>query len=193
MGMNMGIFQNTDILKCRLHKTASSIIASIIASICFFLVIQTVPSIAQTNLELEIEQYDFEHGIFDTPPDGNTSSTKGVGEDAPDRYDDTPLTNVPYEKEILRLSQILGAMHYLNKICPANVNKNWRGSMGNIINNERASGKYRGKLTAYYNRGFKAYQITYKTCTDNAKHVINQYTNEGAELAKSIIIRYGRQ
>ena len=61
----------------------------------------------------------------------------------------------PYESDLQRLSEILGALHYLRDICGAREGQAWRNEMQALIDAEAPSGERRERLTASFNRGYR--------------------------------------
>ena len=48
----------------------------------------------------------------------------------------------------------------------------------------------RDKLVAGFNRGYRGFQQTYRTCTPAADLVIRRYLEEGAKISRDITARY---
>jgi uncharacterized protein (TIGR02301 family) len=96
----------------------------------------------------------------------------------------------PYEADLQRLSEILGALHYLRDICGAKEGAIWRNEMQALLDAEAPSGERRGRLMASFNRGFSGFQQTYRTCTPAADYAIRRYLEEGARLSRDITARY---
>ena len=97
----------------------------------------------------------------------------------------------PYENEILRLAEILGALHYLRDLCGAREGALWRNEMQALLDAEAPSGERRDRLTASFNRGYRGFQQTYRTCTPAADLSIRRYLEEGSKIARDITARYG--
>jgi len=97
-----------------------------------------------------------------------------------------------YEEQMLRLSEILGALHYLRDLCGANEGQLWREQMQNMLLQEEPTDERRALLIARFNRGFRGFQETYRECTDAAIEANNRYIFEGTRLAGEIPGRYGR-
>ena len=98
----------------------------------------------------------------------------------------------PYDERLERLSEILGAVHYLRNLCADKPEDNWRASMQQLIQLE--AGKEPGrqeKLTAAFNRGYRSFAAIYTACTDSAVVAEERYRNEGATLATEITARFG--
>src|SRR5947207_6700423 len=96
----------------------------------------------------------------------------------------------PFDPSLQRLAEILGALHYLRGICGANEGQKWRNEMQSIVDAEAPSGERRARMVASFNRGFRGYQQTYRTCTPAADLVIRRYLEEGSKLAREMTARY---
>jgi uncharacterized protein (TIGR02301 family) len=96
----------------------------------------------------------------------------------------------PFEASLQRLAEILGALHYLRSICGANEGQKWRNEMQAIVDAETPSGERRTRMIASFNRGYRGYQQTYRTCTPAADLVIRRYLEEGSKLAREMTARY---
>jgi uncharacterized protein (TIGR02301 family) len=96
----------------------------------------------------------------------------------------------PYDRDLQRLAEILGALHYLRALCGANEGQKWRNEMQALVDAETPSGERRDKLVAGFNRGYRGFQQTYRTCTPAADLVIRRYLEEGAKISRDITARY---
>jgi uncharacterized protein (TIGR02301 family) len=96
----------------------------------------------------------------------------------------------PYESDLQRLSEIMGALHYLRDICGAREGQVWRNEMQALVDAEAPSGERRERLIASFNRGFRGFQQTYRTCTPAADYAIRRYLEEGSKIARDITARY---
>ena len=98
----------------------------------------------------------------------------------------------PYDERLERLSEILGAVHYLRNLCAGTAEDNWRASVQRIIELEAGKEpKRQEKLTAAFNRGYRSFAAIYTACTDSAVVAEERYRNEGATLATEITARFG--
>jgi uncharacterized protein (TIGR02301 family) len=93
----------------------------------------------------------------------------------------------PYDERLLRLSEILGAVHYLRELCGANDGQLWRDRMRELTDAEGSSALRRAKLTRSFNNGYRSYSRTYNSCTASAQTAINRFLSEGAELADAMM------
>jgi uncharacterized protein (TIGR02301 family) len=96
----------------------------------------------------------------------------------------------PYEADMQRLAEILGALHYLRAICGANEGQTWRNEMQALIDADAPGGDRRERLIGSFNRGYRGFQQTYRTCTPAANIAIRRYLDEGAKIARDITARY---
>jgi uncharacterized protein (TIGR02301 family) len=96
----------------------------------------------------------------------------------------------PFDGSLQRLAEILGALHYLRGICGANEGQKWRVEMQSIIDAEAPSGDRRNRIIANFNRGYRGFQQTYRTCTPAADLVIRRYLEEGSKIAREMTARY---
>ncbi len=96
----------------------------------------------------------------------------------------------PYDGNLQRLAEILGALHYLRAICGANEGQKWRNEMQALVDAEAPHGDRRARMIASFNRGFRGYQQTYRTCTPAADLVIRRYLEEGSKIARDVTARY---
>ncbi len=112
---------------------------------------------------------------------------------APVEAPPAPPTAAPYDDGLIRLSEILGAMHYLRDLCGAGEGTVWRDQMQGIIDAEQAEGERLGRLIDAFNRGYEGFKAVYRTCTPAATTAIERYMDEGAKIARDVAARYGRE
>ena len=109
-----------------------------------------------------------------------------------------------YEPQLLRLSEIMGSLAYLQTICaeqgpltPVNAQSGttaedapWRDRMENLMTAEDAGPARREKLAGAYNRGWQGYQYSYRMCTPNALLARRRFLDEGARLAHDVSTQF---
>ena len=98
----------------------------------------------------------------------------------------TPDTR-PYDERLMRLSEILGAVHYLRELCGANDGQAWRDRMKELMDAEGSTALRRAKLTRSFNNGYRSYSRTYNSCTPSAQTAISRFLTEGAEIADALM------
>jgi uncharacterized protein (TIGR02301 family) len=96
-----------------------------------------------------------------------------------------------YEREMMDLAEILGALHYLRELCGAKEGQLWREQMQFLLANEEPSAERKARMIARFNRGYRGYQEIYRTCTPPAAEAANRHAREGVRLAAEIPARYG--
>ena len=96
----------------------------------------------------------------------------------------------PFDSSLQRLAEIMGSLHYLRALCGANEGPKWRNEIQALIDAEAPSGDRRARMVASFNRGFRAFQQTYRTCTPAADLAIRRYLQEGSRIARDITARY---
>lgn len=92
----------------------------------------------------------------------------------------------PYDDKLLRLSEILGAVHFLRELCGANEGQVWRKQMSDLIESEGTSALRRARLAASFNKGYRSYRRTYQSCNSAAQTTIAKFLTEGADLATTL-------
>ena len=99
--------------------------------------------------------------------------------------------DAPFEGDLLRLAEILGALHYLRGLCGAKEGQKWRNEMQALLDAEAPGGSARRKnMTVSFNRGYRGFQQTYRSCTPAADVVIRRYLDEGMRISREVTARY---
>ncbi|HET9903588.1 MAG TPA: TIGR02301 family protein [Xanthobacteraceae bacterium] len=96
----------------------------------------------------------------------------------------------PYDRDLQRLSEILGALHYLRDLCGFKEGLLWREEMQRLIDAEAPSGERHDRMVASFNRGYEGFRQTYRSCTPAANVAIRRYLDEGGRIAREITARY---
>ncbi|MEZ0171884.1 TIGR02301 family protein [Microvirga sp. TS319] len=97
----------------------------------------------------------------------------------------------PYEKELLRLAEIMGALAMLRPLCTAPDGGEWGRRMQILLETEGTTQGRRERLAGAYNKGYQAYALTYHVCTPSAQEASTRFIREGEQLARNITGRYG--
>ena len=90
-----------------------------------------------------------------------------------------------YDDRLLRLSEILGAVHYLRELCGGNDGQLWRERMKELMEAEGSSALRKAKLTRSFNQGYRSYSRTYATCTPSAQTASRRFLAEGMQISKA--------
>lgn len=129
------------------------------------------------------------------PSAATAQSAAPKAETQPQGPEGTPETfekPAPYDEQLARLSEIIGAVHYLRNLCDKQGEPEWREAMQALIDAETATEpKRRARMVAAYNRGYRSFASVYTSCTPSAIAAEGFYRNEGATLAVEIAARYG--
>jgi uncharacterized protein (TIGR02301 family) len=115
------------------------------------------------------------------PPQGQPQSTPPVP---------PQVVAAPYDHDLARLAEILGALHFLRGICGSNEGQKWRTEAQALIDAEAPAGDRHDQMVASFNRGYRGFQQSYRSCTPAAGVVIQRYLEEGAHIAREITARY---
>ena len=95
----------------------------------------------------------------------------------------------PYDDKLMRLAEILGAVHYLRELCSANDGQLWRDRMKELIDTEGGTAIRRARLTRSFNQGYRSYRRTYVTCTPTAQSSIERFLAEGIQISEGLAQR----
>jgi uncharacterized protein (TIGR02301 family) len=102
-----------------------------------------------------------------------------------------PLPPV-YEDRLLRLSEILGGLHFLRQLCRFEDGAAWRAEMEGLLRSEKPGPVRRARLVSRFNHGFETYHAVYRFCTPSARRAIALYLAEGRRITNDIRARYGQ-
>lgn len=125
----------------------------------------------------------------DRPASAPLPPLKGQASPPPSPAPDATLP--PYEPQLDRLSELMGALAYLRDLCGKGDGAEWRGHMSALLDAEATTASRRERLAGAYNRGFRGYEATYKACTPSAQLVIARYLEEGDRLTRELSTRFG--
>lgn len=96
----------------------------------------------------------------------------------------------PFDADLQRLAEILGALHYLRGVCASNEGGKWRNEMQALIEAETPAGERRTRMIASFNRGYNGFQQTYRSCTPAATVAIRRFLDEGSRISRDLTARY---
>lgn len=98
----------------------------------------------------------------------------------------------PFEPQLLRLAELMGALHYLRALCGFADAPAWRDKMNALIDGQGLDQAGRERYAGAFNRGFRAYSETYRNCDEAAGKVIRAYLTEAGAITKDLDSRFGR-
>jgi len=99
-------------------------------------------------------------------------------------------TMATLDDSLQRLSEILGALHYLRSVCGGSEGNKWRTEMQALIDAEASAADRKARMVAGFNRGYGGFQQTYRTCTPAAEVAVRRYLAEGAKIAREVTARF---
>jgi uncharacterized protein (TIGR02301 family) len=97
----------------------------------------------------------------------------------------------PYEADLLRLAELMGALTYLRDLCHDGDGEKFRDSLTRLIEADTRAAEAKEQMAGAFNRGLEGYRLTYRLCTSNARAAIDAYLDETQRIAKDIAARYG--
>src|SRR4029079_16213067 len=97
-----------------------------------------------------------------------------------------PPDDRPYDAKLLRLAEILGAVHYLRELCGAQEGQLWRDQMKEIVRNEGSTAVRRAKLVNSFNDGYRRSRRPYRSCPSSATLAITRFSVEGAQISAAL-------
>jgi len=97
----------------------------------------------------------------------------------------------PYEKDLLRLSEIMGSLAFLRTLCAAPDAPEWSKRMQALLDAEGTTPARRERMAGAYNRGYRGYALTYRACTPSATEATTRYMKEGEVLSRNLAGRFG--
>jgi uncharacterized protein (TIGR02301 family) len=98
----------------------------------------------------------------------------------------------PYDVDLMRLSEILGALTWLDGLCGAPDAGAWRQSMERIIVAQRMDADDRRRYVDVFNRGHRTFAAVHRGCSEQTRWVIDRYMREGTMLVEKLETRFGR-
>jgi uncharacterized protein (TIGR02301 family) len=93
----------------------------------------------------------------------------------------------PYDQKLMRLAEILGALHYLRALCGAEDGQKWREATSELIRSEGTSALRKATIARRFNRGYRGYSRTYRHCTGSAKTTISRFVVEAVTISEDLL------
>ena len=90
----------------------------------------------------------------------------------------------PYEQQLMRLSEIFGALHFLRPLCNEKDNPSWRDRMEDFLDAETLDENRRRRFIERFNQGYRGFSVAYRDCTDAARLAMGQYLSEGETITQ---------
>ena len=96
----------------------------------------------------------------------------------------------PYEPQLLRLAELIGALAYLRDLCGDGDGAAFRDKMASLVDTEGTTEARKESLAGAFNRGFRDYELTYRACTPIARDIVVRFLDEASRIAKDVANRY---
>lgn len=96
----------------------------------------------------------------------------------------------PYENQLLRLSEVIGSVHFLSLLCKPDDGLIWHEQMQEMLDAEATTELRRAKLVERFNTGFSGFQATYRKCTSSAEIALNRYIGEAQNIVQNLTDEY---
>jgi uncharacterized protein (TIGR02301 family) len=100
------------------------------------------------------------------------------------------LADPPYQSRLDRMSEILGALHYLTPLCYPEEKNIWRGHMLALIDAENPTQARHDRMIGTFNRSYNGFKENYRTCNASAKLAAKRYSEERIRLSRELISRF---
>ena len=97
----------------------------------------------------------------------------------------------PYDPQLLRLAEILGALSYLRGLCGEGDVEVWHRRMQALLDAEGTTPVRKDRLAGSYNHGIDGYSLSYRSCTPNARTVVERFLAEASQIARQVENRFG--
>ncbi|AQS41926.1 MAG: Hypothetical protein BHV28_12410 [Candidatus Tokpelaia hoelldobleri] len=101
-----------------------------------------------------------------------------------------PAGLLQYDTKLLRLSEILGSLHYLRNLC-GEEGTQWRDEMNALLTAEQPNAARKARLLGAFNDAYRVFSDRYSQCTPAAHEAVNRYTKEGISLSQELVDRFG--
>jgi uncharacterized protein (TIGR02301 family) len=102
-----------------------------------------------------------------------------------------PNAPPPYEPQLMRLAEVLGALYHLRTVCSASDATVWRDRMAALIEAEQPTPDRRDRMAGAFNASFRTWARSYRSCTPAAELAISKFLDEASKIATNVKLRYG--
>ncbi|WP_310621032.1 TIGR02301 family protein [Flexibacterium corallicola] len=102
------------------------------------------------------------------------------------------LQSPPYEKQVMRLAEIMGGLHYLRPLCGHDEKYEWSGRMQAFLDSEVNNELRRRRFVERFNQGYRGFSSVYRRCTASAQESSRRYASEGVRITQDVIVKYSR-
>ena len=97
----------------------------------------------------------------------------------------------PYDPSLMRLAEVLGALSYLRGLCREKDAAAWHARMQALLEAEGTTPARKDHLAGAFNSGLQGYALSYRTCTPNARVIIDRFLSEASRITNSLENQFG--
>lgn len=97
------------------------------------------------------------------------------------------IENRPYDEKLMRLAEVLGAVHFLRELCAGTDGQMWRDRMRELLDAEGSTALRKARLTRSFNNGYRSYSRTYIACTPTAQTAVTRFMTEATDIAETLV------
>lgn len=90
------------------------------------------------------------------------------------------------QDRLMRLSELLGELHYVRSLCDPQNPSFWRDRMNEMIRLEKPPIQQRNDMIGQFNTGYNEAKAQFTTCTDQARSLSEAAAREGEGLARQL-------
>jgi uncharacterized protein (TIGR02301 family) len=90
------------------------------------------------------------------------------------------------QQRLLRLSELLGELHYVRSLCEPNDPGFWRDRMNEMIRLEKPPIQQRNNMINQFNAGYTSASYRFTACTAQAKSYASTAAREGQSIAQQL-------
>lgn len=102
-----------------------------------------------------------------------------------------PAPAPAYQADLMRFSELVGTIAYLDDLCGGADAGRWRGEMARLLDAQKLDTAARRPYVAAFNRGARSVAPAHQACTPDTRAVLDRFLAEGAARAADIGKRFG--
>ncbi|SMQ60057.1 TIGR02301 family protein [Devosia lucknowensis] len=95
----------------------------------------------------------------------------------------------PYQRQMERLSEIMGSLYYLQPLCTS-ASEDWRTQASELIDLDEPDEDRRQRLAGAFNTGYSAFSRFHHQCTPSSREALARLLEEAQRLARDIHTRF---
>lgn len=103
-----------------------------------------------------------------------------------------PEPPTAFDPDLLRLTEIAGALTMLDAVCGGASPAIWRDKIRALIEAQQMGETDRRRYVDAFNRGYRTFAAVRRDCTEQTAYARQRYLDEGAALAARLGERFGR-